>query len=603
MRMINNVTKYLLTTLLAFLCIFSSLLDNSIVFAASAGIANSGVLEDLEGSTIDGEAFDISDYNFDTTKDLRILAFIEYGYTFKPDKRNNYALYVYIYNPQGLAFDDDSALNYIQMSYVGDNYSKYPLRFIDKSMTAGYEGMFYKYEISLTDTQRQSMFESLNSNAREYKVSGIELLKEGGYNATEFEVANVYTYSGYAKGYGPDAATDDTLKCSSNGIETLTLNVHGAAYTPDGTNGENNYTQDMLHSVYFAVPNYIVNKYGGISKIWAKWLNAVTKPIFVTDNQEVYNALLPDVGETIPAHKDYRETQPYGFRSDIAIYNAPAGTMTGEEINALYYLFLANDENSFVNDDEQYVLNGDEVLDYMREYSDNHLVTGADPGVGYKKYRAELFSQYDTEYTKVEVEADDNYSLTNEKLTQTFWEKIFGLQGTQVIDSAFENVNAIYKVKASDMTGDPATVCENLYINESYYDEFKSFYYDAVANGKTVFLFRYYQSEYKCDVADVEKWVGTLLQPDLYRVVDGKHYVAQTHVTIDFDIIKVRFTKGQVNTDIPVVMSPIDIVPDLEPPVVDYFDWMTVAVLLTVSVGGIIITRIIKREANTYQRR
>ena len=97
-------------------------------------------------------------------------------------------------------------------------------------------------------------------------------------------------------------------------------------------------------------------------------------------------------------------------------------------------------------------------------------------------------------------------------------------------------------------------------------------------------------------VADVEKWVGTWIQPNLYQIISGKHYVAQTHVSIDFDIIKVRFTKGQVNTEIPVVMSPIDFFPDLEPPVTDNFDWLTIAILLALSIGGIIVTRIIKNE-------
>ena len=600
-KTVRTIAIYIFAAVLAVFCLFTVSAQSFLYAYADSvsGYDNTDVLDDLEGAIIDGKQFSISDYSFDETKELKILSFVEFGYSYRSDSQSDYALYIYVYNPQGLNIDEDSSLNYLQLSCAGDNYVKYPLEFLSISSEPGYEGMFYKFKLKLTTTQKNNILGTLHSNERVYKVSGIELLIAGSFNATEFDVSNTYTYTGFSLGYGPAAATESSLECTSSGLETLTLEVHGAAYTPDGTNGQNNYTQDMLHCVYFSVPNEIVNEYGGISKIYAQWLNAVTQPIFVTDTKEVYDALSLDIGKTIPEHNSYREEQPYGFASDVAIYNSShsydgwEGQFSGTKIDTLYYLFLADDKNSFVNDDEQYVLSGDTVLDYVRKYSANHSTSGELVG---GKYSPELFAEYDSDYTYAEIEADDGYSLTNEKLTQSFWEKLFNLQGTQVVDSVFENVNAIYEVKASDVSTNAERTCDNLYINESYYDEFKSFYDSATANGNTVYIFRYYQSEYKCAVADVEKWVGTWIQPNLYQIISGKHYVAQTHVSIDFDIIKVRFTKGQVNTEIPVVMSPIDFFPDLEPPVTDNFDWLTIAILLALSIGGIIVTRIIKNE-------
>ena len=594
-KTVRTIAIYIFAAVLAVFCLFTASAQSFLYARADNALTFDGtnVLDDLEGATIDGEPFRLEDYNFDERKELRVISFVEYGYSFRSDRQQNYALYIYIYNPQGFSFDDDSELNYLQMSYSGDDYAKYPLKFLNKSTTAGYEGMFYKYKLNLTVSQSQTILNDLNSNERIYKVSGIELLKVGDYNATEFEVANAYTYTGYSLGYGAESATESSLNCTSNGFETLTLDVHGAAYTPDGTNGENNYTQDMLHSVYFAVPNEVVNEYGGISKIYAQWLNAITQPIFVTDTTEVYYALVADLGKEIPDYSDYREEQPYGFRSDIAIYNCYEALNTGELINTLYYEFLATDENSYVNDYGQYVLSGDVVLDYIKDYSSKHQPSSGEL-VG-NKYKPELFSEYDTEYTYVEIEADDEYSLTSQKLTQNFWEIIFNRPGTVIDDSVFENINAIYQVNASDVSSDIERTCENLYINKSYYDEFKAFYDNAVANDQTVYIFRYYQSEYKCDIAEALKWVGTLLQPELTQLIRGNHYVAQTHVTIDFDIIKVRFTKGTVNTEIPIVMSPVDFVPDLEPPIINKeVPWFTVVIILIVSVAGIAVPRIIK---------
>ena len=604
-KTVRTIATYLFAVVLAVFCLFTVSAESFLTArAAEGGYDGTNVLDDLKGATVDGEPFRLADYEFDESKELSVLNFVEFGYSFRSDSRQDYALYVYLYNPQGLNFDDDSELNYLQMSYADDNYVKYPLEFLNKSTKAGYEGMFYKYKLALAESQRQAMLNDLSSNKRVYKVSGIELLRAGDYNATEYDVSNTYTYTGYSLGYGPEAATESSLTCISSGLETLTLDVHGAAYTPDGTNGENNYTQDMLHSVYFAVPDETVNEYGGISKIYAQWLNAVTTPIFVTDNNEVYEALQPDLGKTIPEHLEHREQQPFGFASDVAIYNSNhsydgwEGNFAGEKIDALYYAFLADDKNSYVNDDGQYVLSGDVVLDHVREYSSTHSSSGNSVA---GKYSPELFSEYDSDFTYAEIEADDGYSLMNEKLTQSFWEKLLNLPGTVVVDSAFENIDAIYQVKDSDVSDNAERTCDNLYINESYYNEFRHFYDSATASGKTVYIFRYYQSEYECATADVEEWTPTILQPNMYRQVSGKHYVAQTHVSIDFDIIKVRFTKGTVNTEIPVVSSPIDFFPDLEPPVTDYFPWLTVVILMACSVAGVIITTIIERNIEKEQ--
>ena len=68
----------------------------------TVGIDKSNVMDDLESCEINGKPFDVKDFPFDNTKDLQVLSFVEYCYTTKAGKEDNYGLYLYVYNPKGL---------------------------------------------------------------------------------------------------------------------------------------------------------------------------------------------------------------------------------------------------------------------------------------------------------------------------------------------------------------------------------------------------------------------------------------------------------------------------------------------------------------------
>ena len=53
-----------------------------------------------------------------------------------------------------------------------------------------------------------------------------------------------------------------------------------------------------------------------------------------------------------------------------------------------------------------------------------------------------------------------------------------------------------------------------------------------------------------------------------YEFVDSNAYFMQMWVQLDFDIIDLTFTKDNVDTVIPVIMSPMDIAADGTPPLV-----------------------------------
>ena len=71
------------------------------------------VLDDLKSSSDGGEAFDLNDYPFDESKDIQVINFVEYCYSYKANMRGNYGLYVYVYNPKGLNLSTNSKSNKI----------------------------------------------------------------------------------------------------------------------------------------------------------------------------------------------------------------------------------------------------------------------------------------------------------------------------------------------------------------------------------------------------------------------------------------------------------------------------------------------------------
>lgn len=292
----------LLTAVLFFVTVFcgqatlSAFADDT--DSVQANYESTNVLNNLKGSTIGGKEFNLADYPHNSNGKPQIISFVEFCYSYYTDKQADYGLYVYVYDPQDLTFDMSTDRNKIQLTYGSkQSYSKYPLEFINYSTEAGYEGRFWKFKVKLTDEQRTAVLKEVDEAYRIYKISGIELSVKN--NVTEYPCGQTYTYKGYALGYGSELAQSDTLSCKVDGFDLyLSLDVHSTYYRPQGTNGEA-YARDTLHSVYFSVPNSIIDEYGEMTAVHATWLNALTNPVLVTGNRTVYDNVLPYVGQEV----------------------------------------------------------------------------------------------------------------------------------------------------------------------------------------------------------------------------------------------------------------------------------------------------------------
>lgn len=550
---------------------------------------NTDALENLEGATIGGKTFDLADYPHNSDGKPQMISFVEFCYSYYADKQFDYGLYVYVYNPQDIAFDMATDRNKIQFSYDDAGYSKYTLEFLNYSKNAGYEGRFYKFKVKLSDSQREAILKGIDENERVYKISGIEISVKG--TVTEYTCAQTYTYTGFAEGYGSELAQGDTLSCKVDGFDKyLTLDVKSTYYRPKGTNGEA-YERDTLHSVYFSVPNDIIEEYGEMTAVHATWLNAFTNPIFVTGNEDIYNAVLPYIGNTVDGGNftyagDDTSPIPYALIASKYIesaswnnasyslsfmsYNANRKyTRSDKDLMALYYCFLA--ENG---DADNYTLSAETLIGNKEENKKGYFETYTEAHGGNlvnDRFSEGLFESVAASFTDITISKDETFELTDEVISQNLWQKFVG-GGYNVSGTNSYTVSAIKKVENNDFKASASDTCAELYIDESDYNEFKTYYDKAKDKNESVYLFRYYQSDYICyEVAEYERGEGdwTLTSTQFgYNFIDTNAYLCQMWVQLDFDIIDLTFTKNDVDTVIPVVMSPMDIAADAAPPVI-----------------------------------
>ena len=590
---IRSIKVKIAALLLAVLVCFGAVMGGQGFLSAFAATdvqtayENTNVLDNLDGATIGGKTFDIADYPHNDEGRPQVISLVEFCYSYYADKQGDFGLYVYVYNPQDIAFDMATDRNKIQLTYGNkQSYSKYTLDFLNYSEKAGYEGRFYKFKIRLTDTERQDILAAVNDDGRVYMISGIELSYKG--TVTEYPCGQTYTYSGYAEGYGSELAAGDTLSCTVDGFDKyLTLDVHSTYYRPEGSNGSEN-KQDTLHSVYFAVPNEIIREYGVMTAVHATWLNAYTSPIFVTGNEELYNGFMELIGKESP-ETDYafHTNEKGGYLGGFYFVNYSHGynysNSVDDVLTKLNYVFYA--ENG---DADSYVLPAEKLLGEEKSGKKGWLETYTENFGGElvnDKYSAALFEKVDAAFTDKTITSDDTFSLTSVTTSQNLWQKIWG---TSTSYTNTYTMSAIQDVTLDDMDNalNEKAFCDEFFVAEGDFDELYSYVKKAAAKDETVYLFRYYQSEYfavELSEGMYETGFYTQIVGDMSMPAYGRHYehedtnayLCQMWVQLDFDIIDLTFTKNGVDTIIPVVMSPMDIAADGTPPLVTTKDGLS----------------------------
>ena len=597
----KTLTKQFLTFLcIAVLCVVTVICGQGNL-SASADTTDSiqeayeqtDVISDLQGSTIGGNEFDLADFPHSDNGQPQVISFVEFCYSYYADKQSDYGLYVYVYNPQDYAFDTNTERNKIQISYGNKaGYFKYPLEFVKYSTTVGYEGRFYKFKIALTSAQKTEILKTVEQNGRVYKVSGIELSVKS--TVKEYACAQIYTYSGYALGYGSELATSDTLTCMVDGLEAyVELDVNHTVYRAKGDyyNGE----QSQLNSCYFRVPNKFFTDYGDLTEIACEWYEYFTKPILVTEDSYTYNKINALHGKDTDKLSDdtyflfnvfWQNSKTTWFtKSGISDWTSNYGYEVGDTyhwgflwLNGAEVIYDAFDSFAAAfytggTDCEDYEISG---ADLKAKLLENSPYTGS-PYI-HGEYSKALFEDYVQDgrtygYNYKEIKADDKFDIFWNYTTKSLWAKIF--TGKQDVDTVYESLDAIVTVKESDLSGKDNEIAERLKIHEKDVESLKAEQKKAKANDETVVLFRYSSTKYfsapcvssYCSKSNIDGG-KTLVKNNTEKWGNNNinNYVCQETVYLDFDIISLTYTRDGVETVIAVVSSPQDVISGLQPP-------------------------------------
>ena len=230
-------------------------------------------------------------------------------------------------------------------------------------------------------------------------------------------------------------------------------------------------------------------------------------------------------------------------------------------INPLYMLFNSGSEE---NSADTYEVSSENIMSRLENSYSNF---GGNKING--KYSEYMFESVDSSFTEVNLYADENIladekrPLTSELINKNWWDRLWGKE--TVNSTTFDDIKAIYKVQDSDLSGTVEQVSKKIYISSSDVADFKSFY-NSKKSDCSIYLFRYQISDYISQEASVKKKVN-----DLFGFAwesDGTNaYFFQETVNLDFDIIDVTFSTGEVETVIPVVSNPIDVIGSATPPV------------------------------------
>ena len=552
------------------LCVFFSLIFAlaAVPFSASAArvtVKDTDVMSDLFRL----EGFDINSYPKNEKSDFcTLIAFHEYGYDFNK-LWHDYGLYIYIYNPSGNEIPD-SAANQIQMS-AGENgkYKKYPLMMLSKSD----DNVFYKFKVGVTD----SFVYDLIPSGRKYCVSGMELKHKGARDASEYAIKSVFEYSGFDSYHGSDRSATSTLRCKTETLETVSLELHDASWkTATSDKGANH--QYEISTVYIAVPNFFLEKYGstedlynGLYAVACEWYEYKVNGL-VTNHDLLYQQASALKGQNIGMGSD---DVPFVFK----VIRPSKGVRAAYNHSHVWWEFSNGggipEHATYRMDDYEYILSLHNVLKYSsdefnvisssnlkKEILDkNGSVVNSFDFVDSGRIKGYNKNEFTVEDGKLNMQISSyasNHNAIWDWLSKNYY------TGLWVDKNGYSEIEVIKKILSDDLEGSASSAAEKLFISESDYSDLVSFYADSEKNNCTVYLLRFAVTDYVFSEILVQKPDMGVITDYTYR--DSKHYYFEKTIFSDFDIIDLTFeNESNVKVNLPVLASPITIVGTITP--------------------------------------
>lgn len=554
---------------MVFLYIFPLFFCNSPFLAEAVDIAfdNTDVADDLTSAGLD-----LDDYPYDSRGSVEVINFVEFSYSSYKYLLQNFGLYLYLYNSPRLDFNLTSGKNKVQLAIGWDSegnpnrYEKFILHYCNESV----DNTLIKFRvidhISIYDNKK--IVDRVSPEARRYDISGFELLVNGSENATEYEVGQTYTFSGFGEGLG--SSSSDELSCISTELETIELTVQHTNYRT-GVSDLGPGHQHEINSVYFSVPNKYFEEFGTLQRILAEWWEYKTNMMAVTTNQGFYEQLESNKAVDVGNHSDSVSYNLYHGHTQ-QVLTLPGATDTtvidwydwAYNIDSYYYRnWLTGYTQETIIDSRSTILPLNFKVNNVNDFVSKETLESALTSTpnGFLPDVVDDGRTYGYNLKEFDAEADIS-ELLSYNSTHGFWDRWadFGLNialfGSEDLNEDL-TVLPIYKVQASDILLSDSELSSTLLVNASDVSDFKASFGNSVLEDSSLVLFRFATNDYYSQKV-LRTGNETLGQEDTY--------IAQQTVFKDFDIIQLTFHRDGIYKVIPVVSSPLDIINAITPP-------------------------------------
>ncbi len=559
------------------LCFLFAALFVVLAIPFSSYAADVTVPEDIDTSSVTADlekiGIDITKYPKDeSATHARMLNFLEYGYDYYGTDAD-YGLYVYFYNPTGKPIKI-SRNNYIQMQVkadsgsVGSGFSKYPLDVCSYSTVQGYEHVFYKFKV----LGAEGFKNTLSRDFRHYDISGIEVQYTDSYKATEYEVGGIYSFMGFMPYCGPERNAKNTLEQHVTDRTTVSIELHPLSWKTQ-TSDKGAYYQYEVSSVYFSVPNDIIEDYGNE--------NAMTKGLVQVDGSyeeykinglvtpyetDIYDVIYPYLGEV--------SNLPFALYWEYTYFPIEHDRMWGYSINGLDFkggeIYPYKPDSFIEKHDSLCTIFSYGSFSKFEGISSEELKQGLYSIMDDRNGNLPVLPEVDDGYTKgyqsYSIKAGEDMSkdiATYASNHNKFWSWLAGEGNLYLEDESYSDIHSIQAVSLKDIFVDglwmkDAAIAEKYFMEESEVKDFKNFVYSSALKDESVFILRFAVRDYYC--SDVFVAVN-----ENYPEDSGNYYFEKT-IFMNFDILTFTWEdEYSRQTVIPVVCSPIDIVGSITP--------------------------------------
>jgi hypothetical protein len=542
-------------------------------------------------------AFNADDFAGNTEPSLAI--FIENGFTLEPLLRGNFALFAVIHNPTGGSVFPNG--NSIQIAYQHNEqgnptrYNQFTMQYYGSTTSgSGFgEGRFIKFRVLGV-----SNFEAVTTEERHYHISGFQLMFTGNTNPLAFQVGLIYKVTGFQVGLA--APGSPTLTARQYDLDFVRLDVEQTFYLtpPESMYILGGYPRrNMISSVYFSVPARFIHQYGELYAITALWYELQTTPILATPRASLHRFAYANIGRE-RNHQSGDYYVAWGrVRSEVPlpIFFAAGWNTRTTHLVEHRHRFLAY---SFLTDDTHIVPRG-EVIDWINRYTNRFSHTR---GRGFLPAGvAPAGRQLSNDLFTNTVDAGRTRGRNNPTIQAS---DLLNLTFRRSNNLNYANIRAIEQITYAQIQGlSDARVAQDFFMWESDVPAFREHVRANSLLNNYTFVFRFANTNYY----HIRAYNSGYLNPSSFS------YIVMCTVFLDFTIIELEFDNGGVFTTVPVVMNPIDVVPDLVPPPgwnpsEDSCRWFEVLLFWVIAVPativivfGVAITiyRIFKGEWNT----